>query len=217
MAWEREREAFRRQESPGVLFFRVAVMLSCLILLPLAAILGSAFPNLVKSQIIERITSLAGLQSYPGQTPPSAFADGTAPSPERAVEAPRWNNVQRAPAWQPAVSPMAAHQVDYTTNMPEPPPHAVEPIPQTADHFTDIQQRLRSYGANHYALESFGNGGELYRFQCTFPSPGWNSTTNFQATDRDPLVAMANVLKQVEALRQQRANWREDPSSGLGR
>ena len=218
MAWDREREAFRRRESPGVLFFRVAVMLSCLILVPLAAIFGSAFPDVVKTQLVEPIKSLAGMESHPVQGSSQLTSREITALPPVSMESPRWNTAEPAPAWQPAVSPTTAHQVDYTT--PAPPAEGQRPqvaTPHVVDHFTDIQQRLRVYGASRYALEAVGGGGDLYRFHCQFPSPVGNSISNFEATDRDPLVAMANVLKQVEDLRQQGVNKQADFSIGFGR
>lgn len=198
MAWEREREAYRQMESPGVLFFRVVVMLSCLILVPLAAIFGSAFPELVKTQLVDRVRSFAGMEKKVGQAPPTV-ALGVP-----ASEAPRWHSADAAPAWQPAVSPAMAHQVDYTTTVAESPsrPESTKPcVPQGVDHFTEIQQRLRSYGATHYALEAVGEAGEIYRFSCTMALP--EGVRQFVATDQDPLQAMAKVLQDVEARRSQ--------------
>ena len=40
-----------------------------------------------------------------------------------------------------------------------------------------------------------------YRFVCLFPSSVANQPIRFDATDRDPLQAMAQVLAKVEAWR----------------
>lgn len=185
-----------------MLFFRVVVMLSCLILVPLAAIFGSAFPDLVKTQLVERCKTLAGLDSPTEPLPPRAASDGTRFSRATTADAPRWNTADAAPAWQPAVSPLpdATQQVDYTT--PASPPAsgpAVQPR-QEFDHFTEIQHRLRDLGARHYSLESIESQGN-YRFHCKMNVPGSENTEDFEAIDRDPLQAMAHVLSQVEAWR----------------
>jgi len=83
-----------------------------------------------------------------------------------------------------------------------PPAAAGKPaaVPQTIDHFTDIQRRLREYGATYYALETGGPQGELYRFQCKMAdATAGQQALNFEATDRDALHAMARVMDEVEA------------------
>src|SRR5215813_10374708 len=84
-------------ESSSVLAFRIFVMLSCLIVVPLAAIFGSAFPDVVKTVLVDRIVALAGgspresgKPSGPGDLPVRPNGEGTG-SP---WEAPRWNNPQ---------------------------------------------------------------------------------------------------------------------------
>lgn len=69
-----------------------------------------------------------------------------------------------------------------------------------AEQFTQIQQRLRSLGATHYALETWGTDGQFYRFQCQMAA-GHNAayTRKFEATDSDALRTMQAVLSDVEA------------------
>ena len=226
MAWDRPNEPYRPRESSGVLIFRVVVMLSCLILVPLAAIFGSAFPELVRTQLVDRVKALAG------GSPPAA-----APVQPGIDEAPAYTPLvadrngafgqhpsEAAPDWQPAAGPATAHQVDYTTpvvNIEPPamefssPPATQPPAVHSVDHFTEIQHRLREYGAVHYALESVAADG-AYRFHCTMSAVGAAAPQKFEATDRDPLRAMANVLAQVEAWRAQAnapaAAWQNSPS-----
>jgi hypothetical protein len=75
--------------------------------------------------------------------------------------------------------------------------------PAAEDHFTAIQQRLRAYGASHYALESLNEEAASYRFVCKMAVPESSATLDFEAMDRDPLQAMAQVLAKVEAWRNQ--------------
>jgi hypothetical protein len=67
------------------------------------------------------------------------------------------------------------------------------------DDFSAIQHRLRQLGATYSRLETWGEGGERFRFQCRIASPrGPGSFRDFEAVDADPLQAMANVLAQVQ-------------------
>ncbi len=78
----------------------------------------------------------------------------------------------------------------------------VTPPPAQTDRFTYMECRLRDYGATYYLLERLVSGGERYRFFCQMPlasNPG--HTRNFEATDTDPLRAMARVVEQVDASR----------------
>jgi hypothetical protein len=70
------------------------------------------------------------------------------------------------------------------------------------DRFTAMERKLREYGAIYYLLETWGNEGELYRFHCRMAianNPSY--TRHFEATDRDALKAMAQVLARVESWR----------------
>lgn len=227
MAWERERERVVRQEASSVLAFRVVVMLSCLVLVPGAAIFGSAFPELVQTQLVDRLKSLA---AYLPQTeaPPNTDPRTAAPPIAVAGTAPAWSSTEPAPAWQPAVNspnqqvvyPATAHQVEYSEGEPTPSPvgsvgaadlqsppspvgsAGIPPATTNGDHFTEIQHRLRDYGASYYALESVGEQGDLYRFGCTMTDSA-GQQRSFSVTDRDPLQAMHRVLRDVEAWRGQ--------------
>jgi hypothetical protein len=67
------------------------------------------------------------------------------------------------------------------------------------DLFSTTQQRLRQLGATYFRLETYGEGGEQFRFQCRITSGrGPGSFRDFEAIDGDPLQAMAKVLGQVQ-------------------
>ena len=87
-------------ESSTVLAFRIFVMLSCLIIVPMAAIFGSAFPDVVKTVLVDRIVAWSTGNPYepasaPAQptgfaeVPPSGGANQAAGGADR-WEAPRW-------------------------------------------------------------------------------------------------------------------------------
>ncbi len=68
--------------------------------------------------------------------------------------------------------------------------------------FAAIQDRLRKLGATYYLLESWGSRDYLYRFYCKVAVGGNPDYTHFfEATHSDPLEAMDEVLRQVEAWR----------------
>lgn len=68
-----------------------------------------------------------------------------------------------------------------------------------ADHFSTIQHRLRQLGATYCRLETWGEGGEQFRFQCRIASPrGPGRFRDFEAVDADPVQAMTKVLGQVQ-------------------
>ena len=74
--------------------------------------------------------------------------------------------------------------------------------PENPDRFTAMERKLREYGAVYYLLETWGTDGELYRFHCRMAiANNPNYTRHFEATDRDALKAMSQVLARVEAWR----------------
>jgi hypothetical protein len=76
--------------------------------------------------------------------------------------------------------------------------------PTAEDHFTAIQRHLRRLGATYYRLETCGDRGDLYRFQCRIAAAeGPGSVRDFEAVDPEAVQAMAKVLWQVQT-------WRSD-------
>jgi len=108
-------------ESSTVLAFRIFVMLACLIIVPMAAIFGSAFPDVVKSVLVDRIMEWSTGKSREAPNEPATGGFGTVapatrpnqPTTERAAnDAPLWGNSQAsnqpsAGAWQAQPSPGA--------------------------------------------------------------------------------------------------------------
>ena len=74
-----------------------------------------------------------------------------------------------------------------------------EPQPPSTDHFTTIQQRLRRLGATYYRLETWGERGDQFRFQCRVAFGGDSGPIrDFEAVDREAVQAMAKVLWQAQ-------------------
>ncbi len=274
-------------ESSTVLAFRIFVMLSCLIVVPMAAIFGSAFPDVVKTVLVDRIVALGtgkpietasapadpnGFRQVTSSAPAASAVPGDAPlsSAVSADAAPRWEAPPETPAAWRAEGPTATHAVlpvggavspagynqsaSFTapvenrpasphagapqvaavaggqgaglrdlpahfsgapaSGMPQSPasqvgnplpvgpPSATVGPPEQTDRFTDMERKLREYGASYYLLETWGNAGELYRFHCRMPvANGGAYSRYFEATDSNALQAMSDVLVQVEAWR----------------
>ena len=87
-------------EFASVLFFRIFVMLSCLIVVPMAAIFGSAFPDVVKTVLVDRIVAWSTGKSPEARTTatPEGFREVTRDEP------PGDNSRWEAPRWQPRSS-----------------------------------------------------------------------------------------------------------------
>lgn len=74
------------------------------------------------------------------------------------------------------------------------------PDDEVADTVAAIEQRLRQLGASYYLLERWGHRRSLYRFQCRMPlKDDPNHYTQFQAIEDQPLRAMQDVLRRIEA------------------
>jgi len=233
-------------ESSTVLAFRIFVMLACLIIVPMAAIFGSAFPDVVKSVLVDRIVALGGGNAEPAAPAANAqFGPDTAPGQPVA----RLNGAQgEAPVWQgtpagptsPVVAAGAVNAYSSTANQSASlsevsgparlPPgnsapgsgeasnhpaatrtgeaaggsvvHAGGSAWQSPEDFGGMERKLREHGAVYYLLETWGNEGEQYRFHCRMAiANNPNYTRHFEATDRDALKAMSQVLSRVEAWR----------------
>src|SRR5690606_20006416 len=133
--------------------------------------------------------------------------------------------IQHAQAQLPAESvgsshAMAANQAAYiapTESAPMPPPPAFPGEPYEGTSATSppaasqtqadprqqaVESRLQALGALHYRLETAGEQGELFRFQCKMGlEANPNYVGHFEATISDAMTAMQQVLEQVESWR----------------
>jgi hypothetical protein len=214
-------------ESSTVIAFRAMVMLACLIVVPLAAIFGSQFPDVVKTMLVDKIWP-HGEKSTAGESLSHAAAPPFSASP-----APAWHNDPPAGGNAPGLVPPGGRPMSGPPSAVEPTAawgasdnavrHAMHEVPGSpprsdnfappgampagtsasqTDRFTWMERRLREYGATYYLLETWAGGGERYRFFCQMALANNPShTRNFEATDSDPLRAMGRVVEQVEAWR----------------
>lgn len=94
-----------RTESSTVLAFRIFVMLACLIIVPMAAIFGSAFPDVVKAVLVDRIVYWAtGKAPESAPTASSEAFSTVAPAPPAGGH-PSAAGGSEAPPWPSAGSP----------------------------------------------------------------------------------------------------------------
>jgi hypothetical protein len=69
-------------------------------------------------------------------------------------------------------------------------------------YFREAEARLRQLGATYYRLETLEPQASQYRFFCKVAlGPKENETLAFFATDRDPLAAIEQVVRQIEGWR----------------
>jgi hypothetical protein len=186
---------------------------------PTAKATGTAGRDRSKPKPLERAVSLAEAEGgraatdFAPTSPYVSLAAATQPGANSDVRA-TGSGVSQAVALESlaggSTSGEAASVGFDTPGTIRPLPPADEPArPATAppaggagagDQFSHIQSRLKALGAMHYALETWGPGGNSYRFQCRMAAGhSADYTRQFEATDTDPLRTMQTVLDEVEA------------------
>ena len=263
-------------ESSTVLAFRIFVMLSCLIIVPMAAIFGSAFPDVVKSVLVDRIVAWSTGKPIEATRPDSAPDGFREVTPGAGAAAARdESGSSQARLWEPrdgdvasrqspgsaapasAVVPLVQAGADQgfsqsasfsaPTDAPTayPPVHEIRPAPNESpyhrgargqppganrpsgssvygspphepappaagaasplrqpERFTQMERKLREYGATYYLLETWGKDGQSYRFHCRIAAGNdAKLSRHFEASNRDALEAMSEVLQRVAAWR----------------
>jgi hypothetical protein len=220
-------------ESSSVVAFRAIVMLACLVLVPLAAILGSNFPEIVKTEVDRAMTwvktisttkpktkkvrrpaagDAAKRQSSAAPTSESQFSRQAAPgaSKRAGYEAPIDANLRSSGS--PVVPASGAQRsADFSSSGtgPIPPePNRLRalppPSPNACGDFSALEAELKRQGAVYYLLESWGENRQQYRFHCRVAlSRNATSVKQFEAVDDNPLTAMRKVVEQVTAYHSQ--------------
>ena len=201
-------------QSPLIVALRALIMLSALFAFPLFALQGGKVP--------EEVWKVAELVELRVAAMLEQRAVAQAPTEIPPLELPlRQPIVQASHMSSRAATTMEAHDPPRTreliATMPITPVSVVsvvEPVgianlatPQTgaakeASRQRAVERRLRELGATSYALEKWGSDGKLYRFQsevAVHDDPNFHR--NFQAIAADPLLAMREVLDQIERWR----------------
>ena len=149
--------------------FRVLIMLACAVGIPVLATWGTCWPDVLKKFQDFRWPALLSLAS--------------APPSEAESEAPEF----APPVVENETQPLAtAPETDK--------PRSLE------DRLRELGGRLQQLGATYYRLESWGHDAQLYRFQCKVSLADDSDLVRcYEAIENDPLRAMLQVLREVEA------------------
>ena len=189
-------------QSSSAVAVRAIVMLACVVGIPVWAMSGASWSDIVKK-----------FQDFHW---PALLTSASASTPATAGEAPRFTP-NRSTAGPSEGETIAAGQFGGSSAPLQPPP--ADPslgnlpigLPVAAAELRDIQERLRELGATYYLLESWGSDQQLFRFYCKVAVGGNADYTHwFEAIHADPLQAMQQVLRRVEA-------WRGGVSMSVGK
>lgn len=168
------------------------------------------------------LAALLGLPAWAIVGNPWDASPGEAPAPRRLAADPPAGQEPASSLAEPvepaALQPWAEADVAQTafTEDSATSPRALppSPVPTPADEYAqraaqgayrwqEIQHRLRELGATYYLLETWGPGGEQFRFHCQLAVAGNPSyARSFEAVGQSALDAMEEVLQQVEHWRQ---------------
>jgi hypothetical protein len=128
------------------------------------------------------------------RVPPFWLAAGDEPA-ELAIGQDR---IERLP--MPAAKQIDPHVQPAAHRPAETPGRSSRAIQPGTNRFDALQQRLKQLGAIYYRLESWGQHGEMFRFECKM---GLDSNPQysryFEAIEHDPARAIEHVLDDVEA------------------
>ena len=214
------------QSSIG-LAIRTAVMLIFLVSIPMLAIFGPAFPEVVRLMVQKQLS--AWRQSdVPGRERPAAPAFAGAAEPRLRIaptatqiatssQPPQLLHAQQAqtPAAPPAFTMqpdpfsarVAAGPVE-TVNFEVQTPASPIPLPAAANSavakpsIPELRQRIEQLGATWYRLEQWGETGDMYRFACQVEvDPNTGLKRQFEAVTASPDEALIDVLAQIETWR----------------
>jgi hypothetical protein len=203
-------------QSSAMMAARAVILLVCLAAIPLLAIFGKDLPAVVKAYFHSYTTNPSQQASSSTQrTEPPIFRPGLLASksadegsPATALADTARVNAGVLPG-QPLVPvATATHRVDSamsSASVRNAPAQAMSASSTSAaaafppGYFREAEQRLRQLGATYYLLETLEPQISQYRFFCKVAlGPKEGETLAFFATDRDPLAAMQQVVRQIE-------------------
>lgn len=150
---------------------RVLFLLACAVIVPVVALSGASWPEILKK--------FQGIR-FPAILDPAAAATTAEPS----LKSPRASTE----AALPETRGNAANPATFATI--------------AGTELDDLQHRLQTLGATYYRLETWGDESPQFRFFCKMTLAGDASCVRcFEASQADPLQAMRQVLREVEAWR----------------
>ncbi|HUY87950.1 MAG TPA: hypothetical protein VMV10_04365 [Pirellulales bacterium] len=168
-----------------------------------------------------RITQVRTLHETEGLRAPTPTAPLWAPGPRTAASprvgnttahfeasdlrhrlAPPRENPSSAPNRSASDGSWQATAYSQRAKAAAPAPGNEESAVDANDPFARGERRLRQYGATHYRLESWGDGGELFRCSANVALPNHRyGARHFEATAASPSQAIDRLLEKVEAWR----------------
>jgi hypothetical protein len=206
-------------QSSAMMAVRAVTLLVCLAAVPLLAIFGKNLPAVIKSLLHSYTTSSTRhTASATEQTEPPVFRPGLLASKSEGERPPGVSaakgatmNVGVLPA-QPLVPvTTATHRVDSATSLLADRNTQTRAVPSAKGsvangfppgYFREAELRLRQLGATYYLLETLDPQASQYRFFCKVAlGSKQDETLAFFASDRDPLAAMQQVVRQIEGWR----------------
>lgn len=218
-------------DSSLVVAFRAFVMLACLVLVPLAAIFGSAFPDLVRSVLIDRFlpresqhaTGPSGAEAPRfgvAQSGPSQFEHQGEPLQRQAVDP--WQSrqsdrdVQQAAAWS---------ATPQTNSQPPAAPLSIAQIPGNASAAPAASEAPLWQGGRgtDWRGGATPTHNSAFNSQPTAPGPGAMSPANVSSpppttlaaglnpAHSDRFSAMEQRLRHSGALYYRLESWGNDP------
>jgi hypothetical protein len=166
--------------SSAAVAVRALVMLACVVGIPALAMWGTSW-----SDVLKKFQNLRW---------PAILSPASASSTAARSEAPRFR------------PPVVAAQPPAIATAP-----VTAPLQKPEDRLRELGARLQQLGATYYVLESWGNDQQLYRCYCKVAVAGSAAYTHcFEAIQADPLEAMLQVVRQVEAWKNDEARMTND-------
>jgi hypothetical protein len=213
------KEAFRHMQSSVAVAGRALIMLLCVVGIPIIALSDVSWSEMLKK--LQNFRCPAFLEHVLASTSKTAPASLKEAPPFTPLDT---KNVPLDTKNTPPGTPNPLGQIPTTTSalplqssiipvsfqspIESSPALSVDVGGQKVTNLADlganplnaIQERLRCLGTTYYLLESWGNQQQMYRFFCKTAIGGSADYTRcFEATHTDPLQAMLQVLRQVEA------------------
>ncbi len=210
-------------QSPIAVYLRVLVMLGCLVALPMAAFFGtSALPEVADLIFEGRWSAQHASARESGSQPLSNVALDGAPAATSGMPSylPMLKNpgevareraalgLVRLPMPTTAIrcsqqTPAARHGSDVAllaTVLKGDCREAPEEARSRESRLAALKARLDRLGASYQPLRPWGNQGLLYRFECSMSVPDYPQwDRHFEATDPDPVSAVARVVEEIES------------------
>ena len=208
---------------------RALFVLGCLVIVPLMAVFGTTLPATLIAAISGQDAASAPAAA-PKPAAPAIPANIAAPLPKtplpsgslgRPAANPALGGNENAAAIAQAtlVSPAgnlpqfdaaphvnndpAANKASAVQPPVQPPSEAASlPVVPSRERFSSLETRLQQLGAKYYKLITAGDQNELFHFECQLPVAANAAPPRmFEATDADPIQAVARVVHQVEDFR----------------